>query len=179
MRGFESRPRYEIHLPVSPNGRARGRYPRDRGSTPCAGASYGVLAQQVSAPPRHGGGCGFEPRRQARLAQRKSARPTRGRREGQHLQRVPRPDGATDSAPGYEPGGCRFESCSGYATLSPVSSAGERRVHTAEMEGRHLHWVLTVIEPRSEESGREPGRRGGGTLRSPQASVAERKCSGP
>jgi hypothetical protein len=38
-------------------------------------------------------------------------------------------------------------------------------------EGQHLHWVLVVTEQRSDEGGCDPSRRGGSTLRSPQASV--------
>ncbi len=99
-------------------------------SRPAAGAQYrGGVAQQVRALPCQGRGREFDPRRHrspqkegagrprrsaphARLAQRKSARPTRGRPEGQHLQRVPSPRRLTDRPPGYEPG-------------SPSSNLGE------------------------------------------------------
>ena len=42
-------------------------------------------------------------------------------------------------------------------------------------KGQHLHWVLVVAEQRSDEGGCDPSRRGGSTLRSPQASVAQRR----
>jgi hypothetical protein len=43
-------PATKIHIPVSPNGRARGRYPRDRGSTPCAGAMASYHNWSVHRP---------------------------------------------------------------------------------------------------------------------------------
>lgn len=57
----------------------------------------------VRAPGRQPGGREFNSRRsrQARLAQRKSARPTRGRPEGQHLQRVRSSYGETEITADY------------------------------------------------------------------------------
>ena len=71
-----------------------------------------VWSRRSSSPPSQGGGRGFESRhnRQARLAQRKSARTTSGRAEGRNLQRVPRSCGETEITPDYESGGWGFES---------------------------------------------------------------------
>lgn len=54
MHGFESRPRYEEHNPVSSNGRARGCYPRDGGSTPPAGAGLEPLRPSYATHEQRG-----------------------------------------------------------------------------------------------------------------------------
>jgi hypothetical protein len=55
----------------------------------------------------------------------------------------------------------------------PLSSVAERRSYKAKAGGS-VPPAATVTERRSDESGRDPGRRGGGTLQSPQGSLAER-----
>jgi hypothetical protein len=87
------------------------------------------------------------------------------------VPRVPRSHGETEIMTDYESvvGG----SSPPGSTSSAISSAAERLPHT-QLAGGSSPPSCTVIERRSDESGCDPGRRGGSTLRSPQASLAER-----
>src|SRR6478735_2671498 len=61
-----------LQPPIFQTGRPEIPFPQLRVTTPASTIcpSRGVLAQLVRAPPCHGGGCGFEPRRLRRFHRR-------------------------------------------------------------------------------------------------------------
>lgn len=63
-----------------------------------------------------------------------------------------------------------FESSWARVREGAISSAVERPVHTRQAGGSTPP-LPTVAEPRSEERGCDPRRRGGGTLQSPQGEL--------
>jgi hypothetical protein len=124
----------QLFIPVSPN--RQGNWPLTSivGVRIPAPEPWWRSLARFKAPACHAGERGFKsPRhRHSRLAQRKSARSTSERREGQHLQRLYMPRKLNGWAPGCGPGGCRFDSCSGCGWLA--------------------QWESTVFTPRGRRS---------------------------
>jgi hypothetical protein len=141
---------------VSPNGKARGRYPRDRSSSLCAGATVPRSLSSIGrAPARQAGGNGIETRRDRHV---RIAQPAE--RQGRHPCRPLRRPGG---------GGRRFEPCCGHTaadTLLRTRSYGETEI-TADYESA----VGGSSPPGSTQRSGAQRQSGGPTHRSAQVRV--------